>query len=221
LSVSPLHIETFGEPMFGENTYLVTTSREDGAVIGWAIDPGFPPAAEALVNYTAAHQVLIEKILLTHGHGDHIAGVDAVYAAHPQAQVGIAPGDLRMLTDPRANLSSLFGVDLVLRAPADLSLTPGMNLALGPYAWQVLDTLGHSPGGISLYCPAATLVFTGDALFPGSVGRTDFPGSNARQLIANIRRNLLTLPDDTAVYAGHGPPTTIGIERKSNPFLAE
>jgi len=207
--------------MFGENTYLVSTPREEGVVIGWAIDPGFPPAADRLIDYAARHQVCVEKILLTHGHGDHIAGVDAVHAAHPEAQVGIAPGDQIMLTDPRANLSSLFGVDLVIRAPADLSLTPGLTLTLGPYSWQVLDTMGHSPGGISLYCPQAGQVFTGDALFPGSIGRTDFPGSNGRQLIANIRRNLLTLPDDTVVYAGHGPTTTIGIERKSNPFLTE
>jgi hydroxyacylglutathione hydrolase len=221
VSESSLGIEAFVEMMFGENAYVVSTTGDEGQAIGWVIDPSFPPSVDRLLEYAGRDGIIIEKILLTHGHGDHIAGVDAVHAVYPDAELGVAPADRPMLVDARANLSSLFGVDLVVQTPVSLSLTPGVTLSLGAYSWQVLDTMGHSPGGISLYCAEAGVVFTGDALFPGSVGRTDFPGSNGRQLIANIRRNLLTLPDDTVVYAGHGPTTTIGIERKSNPFLAE
>jgi glyoxylase-like metal-dependent hydrolase (beta-lactamase superfamily II) len=84
-----------------------------------------------------------------------------------------------------------------------------------------LDTSGHSPGGRSLYCPQARVVFTGDALFAGSIGRTDFPGSDHTQFIRNIREQLLSLPPETVIYSGHGPTSTIGNERKSNPFLSE
>ena len=221
MSTPDLHIRSFVDPNFAENAYVVSTARDDGSRVGWVIDPSFPPAVDNLLEYAAAEKIAIEKILLTHGHGDHIAGVDAVYQAHPSAQVGIAPADKPMLTDARLNLSAMFGLNLTVRAPADLALTPETTLTLGPLSWRVLDTSGHSPGGISVYCAAAGVVFTGDALFPGNIGRTDFPGSSEPQLLANIRHHLLILPDETKVYAGHGPPTTIGIERKSNPFLAE
>jgi hydroxyacylglutathione hydrolase len=218
---SQLKVQTFVEFTFGENAYVVSTTGDDGRKIGWVIDPSFPPSVIDLLEYVAAEKIIVEKILLTHGHGDHIAGVDAVFEAHPSAQVGIAPADQPMLTNSKLNLATMFGMDLVVKAPADLALTPDTHLTLGPLSWRVLDTSGHSPGGISLYCPRAGVILTGDALFPGSIGRTDFPGSNGRQLLANIRHHLLTLPDETLVYAGHGPTTTIGNERKSNPFLAE
>jgi len=221
VSTADLHTRSFVDPNFAENAYLVSVARDDGSRVGWVIDPSFPPAVDNLLEYAAAERITIEKILLSHGHGDHIAGVDVVYQAHPSAQVGISPADKPMLTDARLNLSAMFGLDLTVRAPADLALSPETHLTLGPLSWRVLDTSGHSPGGISLYCAAAGAVFTGDALFSGSIGRTDFPGSNGRQLLANLRHHLLILPDETRVYAGHGPPTTIGIERKSNPFLVE
>lgn len=218
---SDLAIKSFVEFTFGENAYVVSTVAEDGRRVGWVIDPSFPQAVNDLLDYVASEKITVEKILLTHGHGDHIAGVDVVSKAHPSAQLGIGPADKPMLGDGRRNLSSMFGIDLAIKTPASLDLTPETPLTLGPLSWRVLDTSGHSPGGVSLYCPKAAVVITGDALFPGSIGRTDFPGSNGRQLMENIRRHLLTLPDETAVYAGHGPVTTIGNERKSNPFLAE
>lgn len=221
MSQHDLRIQTFVEPNFAENAYVVSTASDDGKRVGWVIDPSFAPAVDNLLKYAATERVTIEKILLTHGHGDHIAGVDQVHKAFPTAQVGIHPADRPMLADGRRNLSAMFGIDLTIRTTADLDLAAETTLNLGPLSWRVLDTSGHSPGGISLYCAQAGIVFTGDALFPGSIGRTDFPGANGRQLIANIRRHLLTLPDETTVYAGHGEPTTIGIERKSNPFLAE
>ena len=221
MSHNDLRIQAFVDPNFAENAYAVSVLSDDGNRIGWVIDPSFAPAVDNLLEYSAAERITVERILLTHGHGDHIAGVDKVHSAFPTAQVGIHPTDRPMLADGRRNLSAMFGIDLAIQTPADLDLIDGMTLPLGALSWRVLDTSGHSPGGVSLYCAQAGIVFTGDALFPGSIGRTDFPGSNGRQLLANIRRHLLTLPDETTVYAGHGPPTTIGIERKSNPFLAE
>jgi hydroxyacylglutathione hydrolase len=221
VSSPSLRIKSFVEFTFGENAYVVSTRSDDGRVVGWVIDPSFPPAVDDLLEYVKIEKIVVEKILLTHGHGDHIAGVDIVHQAHASAHVGIAPADQPLLGDAKKNLSAMFGIELAIKAPVDLALTPETTLSLGPLCWQVLDTSGHSPGGISLYCAKVGVVFTGDALFPGSIGRTDFPGSNGRQLVANIRHHLLTLPDETTVYAGHGPATTIGIERKSNPFLAE
>jgi hydroxyacylglutathione hydrolase len=221
VSLSGPRIQSFVEFTFGENAYVVSTRSRDGRMVGWVIDPSFPLAVDDLLEYVANEKITVEKILLTHGHGDHIAGVDIVHKAHASAQVGIAPADEPMLRDAKKNLSAMFGMELVVETPVDLALTPETSLALGQFSWRVLDTSGHSPGGVSLYCAKAGVVFTGDALFPGSIGRADFPGSNGRQLVANIRHHLLTLPDETTVYPGHGPATTIGNERKSNPFLAE
>ncbi|MGQ9651488.1 MAG: MBL fold metallo-hydrolase [Phycisphaerae bacterium] len=221
MSQNDLRIQAFVDPNFAENAYVVSVPSDDGNRVGWVIDPSFAPAVDNLVQHAITEHITVEKILLTHGHGDHIAGIDKVRRVFPAAQVGIHPSDRPMLADGRRNLSAMFGIDLSVETPADLDLIVGMSLLLRGLSWQVLDTSGHSPGGVSFYCAQAGVVFTGDALFPGSIGRTDFPGSNGRQLLANIRRNLLTLPDETVVYAGHGPPTTIGIERKSNPFLAE
>lgn len=216
----PIQIKVFVEPMFGENCLLVSAAAE-GHAVGWAIDPSFPPHADRLVTYAREHGITIEKIILTHGHGDHIAGVDAVQAAFPQAELLISAEDEPMLRDPNLNLSAPFGVDLAITATVADTLAAGMNLDLGPTRWQALDTSGHTPGGRSLYCQEAGIAIVGDALFAGSIGRTDFPGSSHAQLIANIRRHLLTLPGDTVVYCGHGPTTTIENERKSNPFLSE
>jgi len=221
LTESRLNIQTFVEMRFGENSFVVSVADGAGRLVGWVVDPSFPPAVHRLLAYVAERGIVIEKIVLTHGHADHIVGVDVVREAHPGARLALAPADRPMLTDAERNLSAPFGLTLTVATTPDIDLTHGMELSLGPLAWRVLDTAGHSPGGISLYCLKAGVVFTGDALFAGSIGRTDFPGSSHPRLIDNIRRNLLTLPDETVVYSGHGPTTTIGIERKSNPFLSE
>jgi len=221
LSDTPLTIETFVERTFGENAFVLSTEDDARGRVGWIIDPSFPPQVDRLLAYVADNAIRIEKIVLTHGHADHIAGLDIVHDAHPDAQVAMARAEQPMLGDANRNLSGPFGVGFTVRARADIDLEPGMQLWLGPLSWRVLDTMGHSPGGVSLHCPEAGVVFTGDALFAGSIGRTDFPGSDGPLLVANIRGNLLTLADETVVYGGHGPITTIGNERKSNPFLSE
>ncbi len=218
---SSLDIRPFVEPTFGENAYVVSTTTHDGRRPGWVIDPGLGRQPDLLLAYASSHQIAIEKILLTHGHGDHVAGVDTVRGAWSKAELLIGGPDAAMLTDPQLNLSAPFGFDVVVETPVARHLEPEMELLLGDLKWSVLDTSGHSPGGRSLYCPAAGVVFTGDALFSGSIGRTDFPGSDAGRLIANIHRHLLTLPGETVVYSGHGPSTTIRNEQKFNPFLSD
>ncbi len=216
-----LHIETFVERTFGENALVISTSNGDQPPGAWVVDPSFPPQPDAVLDHLRRHDMRLERIIITHGHGDHIAGIDRIAEACPDAVLHIAAEDRHMLTDAQANLSAPFGVSLTIRTPAGGTLEPGATLTLGRTEWQVLDTSGHSPGGRSLYCAQAGVVVVGDALFAGSIGRTDFPGSDHRRLIDNIRRNLLTLPPETVVYSGHGPTTTIGNERKFNPFLSE
>ena len=123
-----------------------------------------------------------------------------------------------MLTDATANLSGPFGMPITV-APADELINPGDELAMGELTWRVLDTSGHTEGGVSFHCPAAGVVITGDALFAGGIGRTDFPGGDMQRLADSIRNNLYTLPPETKVYPGHGPESTIGNEKRLNPFV--
>lgn len=221
MSDEKLHIETIVDMRFGENAYVVSTTADDSGRIGWVVDPGPPQQTTRLLEYLENEKITVEMIVLTHGHADHIAGLDAVHEAHPDARVAMSPADQPMLASAELNLSAMLGMSITCKTTADVDLEEGMTLDLGSFSWKVLDTGGHSPGGVSLYCAEAGVVITGDALFAGSVGRVDFPGCDGRRLIANIREKLLPLPDETVVYSGHGPITTIGNERKSNPFLAD
>jgi len=159
-----------------------------------------------------------KRIIVTHGHADHIAGVGRVKKAYPDARVCCPAGDAEMLTSPEKNLSAimLFGIH---SPAAEELIEPGQVLSCGESRWEVLDTSGHTPGGVSLYCRAEGVVITGDALFAGGIGRTDIPGASESLLLKNIRENLMSLPDETVVLPGHGPKTTIAAERRQNPFL--
>jgi hydroxyacylglutathione hydrolase len=215
---SKLRVETLVEPMFGENGFVLSV-RDGGPC--WIIDPGLPPQCEEILAFIKKHRLTVAAVVLTHGHADHIAGLDHILHDWPDAQVMIGREDDLMLTNANANLSAAFGVGLVAPRGADAFLDPGAKLELDGLAWEVLDTSGHTAGGRSFYCPAAGVVITGDALFAGSIGRTDFPGGSERLLIRNIRERLLTLPDKTVVYSGHGPTTTIGQEKRTNPFVGD
>lgn len=213
-----VRIECFTESLFGENAYVVTVDGHTGA---WVIDPSFPPACDRMCDFVERQGCTVEAVVLTHGHADHIAGVDRVMARFADAGLLISAEDQVMLTNVQANLSAPFGLEILVASKPTATLAAGAELTLGTAHWQVLDTSGHSPGGRSLYCERARVVFTGDALFSKSVGRCDLPGSDMRQLVTNIRRHLLTLPDDTRIYSGHGPATTVEKERRFNPYVAD
>ncbi len=162
-----------------------------------------------------------EKLILTHGHLDHIAGVYDIREALPEIPVYIAEAARPALTDPNENLSAGYGIPIVVGDIATHDLPEGGTLELDGLTWMLLDVSGHGPGSRCLYCAEAGIVIVGDALFAGFVGRTDFHHSDPKAYFRNIREKLLTLPDETRVLPGHGPPTTIGEERATNPFVGE
>ncbi|MFP4106856.1 MAG: MBL fold metallo-hydrolase [Phycisphaerae bacterium] len=184
----------------------------------WVADPGMEP--EPMLEFLAQQELSVSRILLTHGHCDHIAGIEPVKQKHPQAIVTCPAADAPMLQDSYLNMSCPFGFDIT--APeADELVNPGDILHLGDCEVRVLDTSGHTPGGVSYYFPSEQFVLVGDALFAGSVGRCDIPGANYRQQLANIRERLYVLPEETTIYAGHGPQTTIGTEKETNPYTRD
>jgi len=211
----PLNVASWVEPLFGENTFLVWPTGQTDA---WIIDPGLPPQDQHVRDALTRRRLTPAAILLTHCHADHIAGVPLLQETYPACKLWAPRDEQHMLSDANANLSAPFGFDVVAPLP-HTALKGGDTLELGELKWHVLDVSGHSPGGLAFYCPAAAVVFTGDTLIPGSIGRYDFPGSSGARLLANIREKLLTLPDATVVYAGHGSASTIGHERQHNPFL--
>ncbi len=212
-----LHLYCTTDSVFVQNGRVL---HPDGSRDCWIVDPGLPPMVKNMIGYIRDHDLAPAAIILTHAHADHFAGLDDARAAFPAAAVYLAREEHHFLTDADANLSAPFGIAHTVAGEGVGDLADGVVLHLGDTAWRVLDTSGHSPGGRSLYSAADRVVIVGDALFAGSIGRTDFPHSDHARLIRNIRENLLTLPDDTRVLSGHGPDTTIGVERRTNPYLA-
>lgn len=208
-----IRIETFILGPLGTNCYLLHNERAC-----WVVDPSL--GEEPLVEAIRAGGWTVERILLTHGHGDHIAGAGPLKELWPEAILTCPRRDAEMLGDPSANMSEAFGLPLTC-PPPDEMIHPGDVLTLGDSAWAVLDTSGHTPGGVSYYCSELGVALTGDALFAGSIGRTDFPGASAGTLLRNIFRSLVPLPGETVVLSGHGPQSTIGEEVESNMFLTE
>lgn len=209
-------ITEFVDWFFAQNSRVV---RVEGLRDCWIIDPGLPPATSDLLGHLSSNDLTPKAVVLTHAHADHIAGVPGVLEAFSRLPVYLAREEWSFLGDPEQNLSAWSGMGLRVEVANLLDLQEGQNLELGGSRWRVLDTSGHSPGGRTLYCAEHGLAIVGDSLFAGSIGRTDFPHSDHNRLITNIREKLLTLPGDTVVYPGHGPLTTIDVERDTNPFL--
>ena len=206
-----LQIETIVTSPFDTNCYVL---RSNGHC--WVVDVGILPGP--LAKFLHSESAEPSRLLLTHGHADHTAGVNKLRKVFPDALVTCPAGDENMLSDSKANMSGPFGI-FMGKIHADEVIEPGLTLKLGTLDWHVLDTSGHTPGGVSYYCPSQEVVISGDALFAGTVGRTDLPGASAGRLLRNIRRELMTLPEVTRVLPGHGPETTIGQEKRSNPFF--
>ena len=210
-----MKIQTLILGMLDTNCYVLTAddSSKDCIIIDTGLD------AEPLVQLLKQQQLVPQALILTHGHVDHIAGINDLRQNWPQIKVIVHKDDADMLPDSVANLSTLVGV-FFQAAPADIIIDTEDTLEFAGLSLKVLLTPGHTPGGISLYCPADNVIFDGDVLFSGSIGRTDFPGGDFDTLIASIKQQLLTLPVDTTVYPGHGPSTTIEYEIRYHQYLA-
>ncbi len=212
MTESALSIQTFTSSIFGQNAYLVRCSATGETA---AIDPG--GEAEAMIAALEESGASLTAIILTHAHLDHIEGVAAL-AERTGAPIHLHPDD-RPLYDAGAQQGAMFGHPFRAPPPPDEALRAGQELSLGRCSFEVRHTPGHSPGHVTLYSAANGLAFVGDVVFAGSIGRTDLPGGSYEQLMTSIREQVLTLPDDTALYSGHGPVTTVGRERTANPFL--
>ncbi|MDI6450797.1 MBL fold metallo-hydrolase [Anaerobaca lacustris] len=199
---------------FETNCYVVRAdeSARDCVVIDTGLD------SREMMAFLAEHRLTPAAVILTHGHVDHIAGLAALRSAFPQVRVYIHKLDGPMLTDSRSNLSRMAMMPFTTAA-ADVLLADGDTIDEAGIVLKVLHTPGHTPGGICLYAESEGVVFAGDTLFAGGIGRTDFPGGDTEQLLDSIRAKLFVLPDPTAVHPGHAMRTTIGREKASNPFL--
>ena len=211
----PIQIRTVESQPFAENSYVVW---RDGGPEAFVVDPGFEP--DLILDALADRGLTLAAVVCTHGHVDHIAGNAALKKAFPAAPILIGPGDADMLTDANLNLSGPFGIP-VTSPPADQLVSEGDRVTVAGIELEVFAAPGHSPGHV-VYLIRETEPFTvlgGDVLFRGSVGRTDFPGGSFETLKHHIERVLWPLPPDAVVYPGHGPVTTVGHEKRTNPFV--
>ena len=212
-----LKVARFGFYMFGINTYVVYDPEEKEAAI---IDPGMSRKQEfdALENFIGREGLKVTHLINTHLHIDHAIADNWV-----KAKYGVpveAHADDAMLGERIKQQAQMFGVQAEdVAVEIDRPLKEGDIIKIGSGELNVVHVPGHSPGSICLYDEADSFVIVGDALFQGSIGRTDLPGGNHRQLVDAIKNKLLTLPKETMVLSGHGDATTIGREWESNPYL--
>ena len=205
-----LHVEATADRQFAANSYLVEDEgSHDAAVIDANLEP------DLMADLVRRRGATVRAILLTHTDIDHVAGLERLREEFGNVPIAVHDAERRVLTE---------GVPLRREFPREQPrfdnvevLRPGEPYRAGTLSFDVLHTPGHSPGGVTLRI--GTFLFTGDALFAGSIGRSDFSNSDGRTLLAGIRENLMTQPDDHLVFSGHGPVSTIGQERRYNPFL--
>jgi hydroxyacylglutathione hydrolase len=200
---------------FQENSYVAHLRGRDDCLV---VDPGFD--SKRILEHLDAHGLTPAAILNTHGHADHIAGNGELKRRWPGCPLVIGTGDAGKLTNPRFNLSAIFAMPLT-SPPADVTVNDGDVYQAAGFDLHVLEIPGHSAGHVVYVWQAhdPQIVFVGDVIFAGSVGRTDFPDGDFDALAAGIRAKLFTLPDDTVLYSGHGPATTVGVEKRENPFV--
>ena len=210
-----LTVQFFTFNAFQENTFLIYAVNGDAIIV----DPGCSSTQEnnALLHFVTQHNLKVVQLINTHCHLDHIFGNQLVASTYG-LELYLHPNEEQMLIlSPQA--AKMYGVPLSpYKGPLHF-LKGGDVVTLGGEELQVLDAPGHSPGSICLYSSADGFIIAGDVLFRESIGRTDLPGGNHKALIESIQTQLFTLPDEVVVYSGHGNTTTIGHEKRHNPFL--
>ncbi|UFJ41891.1 MBL fold metallo-hydrolase [Brevibacillus humidisoli] len=204
-----MKIRAFSLGSFQTNAYLLTNEQTGESIV---IDPGMDP--QPLLEAVSDEHV--SAILLTHAHLDHIGGLNEL-RNRTKAPVYIHPQEQSWLTDPNLNGSGYFGLDPIICEPAEHELADHQLLSIAGLQIRVLHTPGHSPGSCSFVI--GQHCFGGDVLFAQSIGRTDLPGGNFETLMISIQDKLFELDDDTIIYPGHGPKTTIEAEKMYNPFV--
>jgi hydroxyacylglutathione hydrolase len=196
------------------NAYLVGDPLSHSAVI---VDPAWD--GELIVEEANRHNWHIEQIWLTHAHFDHIGGIAGILKSIKIApKIALHPADMPLYSANGG--ASLFGMRIGAPPEPTVSLKHGQILTLGDQAFEVRHCPGHTPGHVVFYCAAEKVVFCGDVIFWGSIGRTDLPGGDYATLIRSIQSQILTLPNETRLLSGHGGETTVGVERRDNPFLS-
>lgn len=196
-------------PVF-TNCYLI---NKEGSTSCLVVDPG--DEAEKIASYIKKKNHSCEGILLTHGHFDHITGV-AELVSLVGGKVYASEKERELLMDPRLNASAMTGQEVALEP--EILLRDGQCFEAAGLTFRVIHTPGHTKGGCCYYSEEERILFSGDTIFMESIGRTDLPTGNSRELLDSVRNKVLTLPDDVKIYPGHGPETTVAYEAANNPF---
>ena len=206
-------VRSFTGGDFLENAYIVTCEATGQAVV---VDPG--AAAPEIVDALADDAASVAAILLTHAHIDHIEGVHHVRAVAPEVPIWLHRDDFEIYHG-LPKYAEMLGLTAETQPPPTDELVHGQRYEFGTCAFDVRFTPGHAPGHVIFVAEKEGVAISGDVVFQGSIGRTDLPGGDLATLMKSIREQVLTLPDETVLLSGHGPPTTVGHERVGNPFL--
>lgn len=206
-----MKIEKFVLGSMGTNCYIILNEETKECAI---VDPAICP--DYFVSHIKSHGYIPKMILLTHAHFDHVMGIDGLVDEF-QIPVYLHEEEMELLADPSLNLSALFGASYSYQKAQGLK--DGETLSVANYEFRVIHTPGHTKGGCCYYCESEEVLISGDTLFCQSVGRSDFPTGSMSTLVRSIKERLLCLPEDVKVYPGHESMTTIGDEKKYNPFI--